>query len=93
MPRAGNFYYGKSGFAFKKNSGGGVRRVVPLGLLNGLQGELFNSYISGAGVGAQSTAVRRAKLRNATICNPEQPCGQFIMRLGQQPTRNYSLYN
>ena len=91
MPRAGNYYYGKSGFAFKKNSGGGVRRVVPLGLLNGIKGEIFNNYISGAGVGGQSTAVRRAKLRNATICNAEQPCGVFIMRLGIKPSRNYSL--
>jgi hypothetical protein len=93
MTRSGNYYYGKGGFAFKKNSGAGVRRIVPLGLLNGIKGEIFNSYISGAGVGAQSTAVRRSKLRHATICNTNIQCGQFITQLGQQTNRNYSLYN
>jgi hypothetical protein len=90
MGRNGQFYYGKSGFSFKRSSGGGTHRTFPLGLITGTPADVFNKYVSGAGVGAQSTAVRRSKLRSATICNQQQPCGRFILRLGQHPTGSLS---
>lgn len=93
MPRNGQFYFGKGGFAFKKNTGSGNRRVLPLGLIMGVPADVFNKYISGAGVGAQTTAVRRAKLMRATVCSPERPCGPFISRLGIHPTGAYTPGN
>ncbi len=88
MPRNGQFWYGKGGFAFKKTGGGGVRKNPPYGLITGIPADVNNKYVYGAGVGGQTTAVRRAKLRFATICNPEQPCGRFMARLGIHPKDN-----
>ena len=88
MPRNGQFWYGKGGFAYKKNTGSGVRRVLPLGLIMGVPANVNNKYISGAGVGGQSIAVRRAKLINATVCNNEQQCGKFAKYLGIHPKDN-----
>ena len=87
MPN-GQFWYGKGGFAFKKTGGGGVRKNPPIGLITGVTADVNTKYVYGAGVGAQTTAVRRAKLRFATICNPEQPCGRFMSRLGIHPKDN-----
>jgi hypothetical protein len=88
MPRNGQFWYGKGGFAYKKNTGSGVRRVLPLGLITGSPADVNNKYVSGAGVGGQSTSVRRAKLRFATVCNQDQQCGKFITRLGLEQKDN-----
>ena len=85
MPRNGQYYYGKGGFAYKKNTGSGVRRVLPLGLITGSPADVNNKYVSGAGVGGQSLAVRRAKLINATVCNNQQQCGTFAKYLGIHP--------
>ncbi len=82
MPRNGQFYYGKSGFNFKRNNGSGTRRTLPLGLLGGREANVFNSYVPGAGVGASNTSNRRAKLRLATLCAPPYRCGRFYPRLG-----------
>ena len=89
MPRNGNFWYGKGGFAFKRTGGGGVRKNPPIGLITGVPADVNNKYVYGAGVGsAGGYAVRRAKLRFATICNAEQPCGRFMARLGVHPRGN-----
>jgi len=85
MPRNGQFWYGKGGFAYKKNSGSGVRRVTPYGLITGIPADVNNKFVYGAGVGGLNTAVRRAQLKHATICNPEQPCGKFFSKLGLNP--------
>ena len=82
MPRNGQFYYGKSGFNFKRNNGSGTKRTLPLGLLGGRQSNVFNSYVPGSGVGASNTSNRRAKLRLATLCTPPSRCGRFYPRLG-----------
>lgn len=81
----GQFYIGKGGFKYKKNGGAGVRKNPSYGLITGVPANVNNKYVYGAGVGAQSTAVRRAKLRFATVCNPEQPCGRFLTKLGIHP--------
>ena len=85
MPRNGQFWYGKGGFSFKKTGGGGVRKNPAYGLITGVPADVNNKYVYGAGVGATNIAVRRAKLRFATVCNPEQPCGRFMARLGIHP--------
>jgi hypothetical protein len=85
MPRNGQFYVGKGGFAYKKNTGSGVRRVLPIGLITGTPADVNNKYVPGAGVGGQSIAVRRAKLINATSCNNDQKCGRFATYLGIHP--------
>jgi hypothetical protein len=85
MPRNGQYWYGKGGFAYKKNTGSGVRKVFPYGLIMGVPANVNNKYISGAGVGGQSLAVRRAKLINATVCNNDQQCGTFAKYLGIHP--------
>jgi len=86
MPRYGQFYVGKGGFAYKKNTGSGVRRVLPIGLITGNPANVNNKYVSGAGVGGQNLAVRRAKLIHATVCNQDQQCGQFAKYLGIHPS-------
>ena len=93
MPRNGQFWYGRGGFAYKKNTGSGVRRVLPLGLITGTPADVNTKYVYGAGVGAQSTFVRRAKMRFATVCNQEQPCGKFITRLGLEQKDNGQAIN
>jgi hypothetical protein len=86
MPRYGQFYVGKGGFAYKKNTGSGVRRVLPIGLITGNPANVNNKYISGAGVGGQNLAVRRAKLIHSTVCNETQQCGKFARYLGIHPS-------
>jgi hypothetical protein len=88
MPKNGNYYFGKGGFAYKKNPGGGNHRLFPIGLITGVPANVNNKYISGAGVGAQSTAVRRAKLIHSVSCNNEQICGKFSKYLGLHPKDN-----
>lgn len=81
MPN-GQFWYGPYGFLFKKNGGGGNRRVFPYGLMCNKPGEINNKYTPGAGVGGVNIATRRAKLRLATSCTTSQHCGKFIQGLG-----------
>jgi len=88
MPRGGNFYYGKGGFAYKKNTGVGVRRNQPIGLITGVPADVNTKFVYGSGVGALNTSVRRAQMRYATVCTPEQPCGPFLSRLGIHPRNN-----
>jgi len=90
----GQFWFGGStfpGFLYKKNIGAGCRRstqFTPGGTSTCNQsGEIWNKYISGAGVGASSIATRRAKMINATSCNNNQKCGSFYSELGQNQIR------
>jgi hypothetical protein len=64
----GNFYYGKDGFQYKKNSGGGVKRNYSLDLMSNQPQELNNKYVPGSGVGATNISNRRAMLNHATSC-------------------------
>lgn len=98
----GQFWFGGStfpGFLFKRNPGGGNSRSTIMGAGgNGSCNQpnfFWNRYISGAGVGASSTANRRAKLINATSCLPGQQCGRFYAGLGQNQIRpsQYTTYN
>lgn len=88
MPKNGQFYYGKGGFAYKKNNGVGGGRVLPIGLITGVPADVNTKYVYGAGVGATNISVRRAKMRLATICSPERPCGPFLSKLGIHPKNN-----
>jgi len=85
MPKNGQFYVGKGGFAFKKNTGSGVRRVLPLGLITGVPADVNTKFVYGSGVGALNISVRRAQLRHSTICTDEKPCGRFLSTLGIHP--------
>jgi hypothetical protein len=88
----GQFWYGKTtnfpGFLYKKNVGVGARKstkFAPGGNITcNQQVYLYNKYKPGTGgVGANSTAVRRAKNRIATVCQGTQKCGQFYTYLGR----------
>ena len=90
----GQFWFGGNtfpGFLFKKNVGVGGRRSTkfnPGGNVTCNQTtNIWNKYISGAGVGASSVATRRAKMINATSCNNNQQCGRFYTQLGQNQIR------
>jgi hypothetical protein len=64
----GNFYYGKTGFFFKKSNAIGNRVNPSLGAICNQPQDVNNRYIPGAGVGASSTAQRRAKAFRAYRC-------------------------
>lgn len=64
----GNFYYGKSGFLYKKMGGVGNRRNPSLGAICNQPQYLYNKYISGSGVGAVTTSNRRAQKIRASKC-------------------------
>lgn len=81
----GNFYYGKDGFFYKKNQNIGARWNPSIGLICNQPQNIYNSFVSGSGVGAVTTANRRAKLIHATKCLPDGTCNT---RLGL-----YSKYN
>lgn len=87
----GNFWYGNRtnfpGFLYKKNVGVGARRSTKFGpggnITCNKQVYLYNKFKPGTGgVGAISTANRRAKNRLATVCQGNQ-CGQFYTYLGR----------
>jgi hypothetical protein len=87
----GQFWYGSStnfpGFLYKKNVGvGGIRstKMGPGGNITcNKSTDLYNKYKPGTGgVGASSTATRRAKNRLATVCVENGKCGQFYNYLG-----------
>ena len=94
MPRNGNFWYGDYGFMYKKAGGGGGRKNPSYGLICNQPQYLYNKYQSGnSGIGAQSTANRRAKNRLATVCKASlqsENCCSFYNYLGKY--NNY-LYN
>jgi hypothetical protein len=77
----GNFYYGKNGFFFKKSGIVGNRHNPALGLNCNQPQDINNRYIPGSGVGASSTAQRRAKLIHSYESS-SQKYGQCPSRLG-----------
>ena len=83
----GSFWFGVDGFLFKRKGGGGARRstkMAPGGNTTcNSPSYIYNKYNPGnTGIGAQSTAVRRAKNIKAAVCGPKIPCGQFYNYLG-----------
>jgi hypothetical protein len=79
----GQFWYGTSGFLYKKSYGGGSSKV-PKSLVNyNQQTNLYNKYNAGNnGIGATSRSVLRAKNRLATVCTTQHQCNQIYNRLG-----------
>ena len=72
---------------YKKNVGVGTRRSTLMNpggnLYCNKSHHLYNNYRPGTGgVGASSTAQRRAKNRLATVCGAGNKCGQFYNYLG-----------
>ena len=90
----GQFWYGTNGFLYKKKGGAGGRRNPAYGLICNQPQNIWNKYISGAGVGASSVANRRAKLIHSTSCNKNQVCGQFYRNLSmnQIVPSQYTIY-
>ena len=97
----GSFWYGNStnfpGFLYKKNVGVGTRRSTKFSpggnIYCNKTYNIFNKYKPGTGgVGASSIAVRRAKNRHATVCQPNSTtnCFPCYMTIGQY---NNFLYN
>jgi hypothetical protein len=91
-PSNGQFWYGSQtnfpGFLYKKNVGVGGRRSTKMGpggnITCNSATDLYNKYKPGTGgVGASSTANRRAKNRLATICNGTNKCFPCYNTLGQ----------
>ena len=84
----GNFWYGKTtnfpGFLYKKQLGVGGRRSTLMAPGGNTSQYLYNKYKpGGGGVGASSISNRRARNRQATICNSENKCFPCYMTLGQ----------
>ena len=83
-PKYGNYYFGKGGFFYKKNVGVGGRKNPKYGMICNQRQYLYNKYKPGnSGIGAQTTANRRAKNRLSTVCSPEKQCGNFYNYLGR----------
>ena len=93
MPNnGGQFWYGSTtnfpGFLYKKNSRVGTKKITQFApggnrTCNTSQ-NVFNKYqVGGSGVGSNNTAVRRAKNRNASICNNGRSCASFYQHLGR----------
>jgi uncharacterized repeat protein (TIGR02543 family) len=91
-PSNGQFWYGNAtnfpGFLYKKNVGVGGRRSTKMnpggGVTCNSSTYLYNKYKPGTGgVGASSTAVRRAKNRLATVCGSSNKCFPCYNTLGQ----------
>ena len=92
--KSGGIYYGRTGFLYKKNTGVGGRRSTrffPGGGARTCAGSVcppkstfFNKYKAGdTYVGAQPTAIRRAKNIRATVCGQgNQKCSESFNRLG-----------
>lgn len=89
----GSFAYGPYGFLYKKKAGGGGRRstrnIPGGGALSNRARFTDNQYKPGeSGVGAQSTAVRRAKNIRASVCTPGNKCDPVYNRLGVNQYNN-----
>ena len=91
-PSNGQFWYGNTtnfpGFLYKKNVGVGGRRSTKMNpggnVTCNSSTYLYNKYKPGqGGVGASSTANRRAKNRLATICGSSNKCFPCYNTLGQ----------
>lgn len=83
----GSLYFGREGFLYKKKGAIGGRRSTRYipggGALTNQKTDLFNKYKPGeTGIGAQSTAVRRAKNIRAAVCTPDNKCSPFYNTLG-----------
>ena len=90
----GNFYYGKTGFFYKKSGATGARYNPSLGAICNQPQDVNNRYVPGAGVGASSVAQRRAKLIHSYNSHAPQKYGQGPQRLGvfaQGGSNAYSL--
>jgi uncharacterized repeat protein (TIGR02543 family) len=91
-PSNGQFWYGSTtnfpGFLYKKNVGVGGRRSTKMnpggGVTCNSSTDLYNKYKpGGGGVGASSTANRRAKNRLASVCGSNNKCFPCYNTLGQ----------
>ena len=92
-PSNGQFWYGNTtnfpGFLYKKNNGVGGRRSTKMSPGGNVscnnQTYLYNKYKPGMnGVGASTTANRRAKNRLASTCTGvNSQCGSFYQYLGR----------
>jgi hypothetical protein len=96
----GNFYYGKTGFFYKKSGATGARYNPSLAAICNQPQDVNNRYVPGAGVGASSTAQRRAKLIHSYNSHAPQKDGQGPQRLGvfaqggsNAYALNWGLYN
>lgn len=93
----GQFWYGSAtnfpGFLYKKNLGVAGRRSTKFAaggnIYTNKSQDIFNKYKPGInGIGASTTANRRAKNRLASICDGQNSqCGKFYQYLGR-----YSSY-
>jgi len=88
----GQFWYGNStnfpGFLYKKNVGVGGRRSTKFtaggNCTTNSSNYIYNKYKpGGSGIGASSIATRRAKNRQATICEETNKCFPCYQTLGQ----------
>ena len=89
----GAFAYGTYGFLYKKKTGGGGRRstrdIPGGGAMTNRATYIYNKYKPGeTGIGAQSTAIRRAKNIHASVCTPDNKCSSFYNQLGVNPYNN-----
>jgi hypothetical protein len=95
----GNFYYGKTGFFFKKSGATGARYNPSLGAICNQPQDVNNRFVPGSGVGASSTAQRRAKLIQAyrTVAQKDgkgpQHLGVFAQGGSNMYALNWGLYN
>jgi hypothetical protein len=96
----GNFYYGKTGFFYKKSGATGARYNPSLAAICNQPQDVNNRFVPGSGVGASSTAQRRAKLIHSYNANAPQKDGQGPQRLGvfaqggsNAYALNWGLYN
>lgn len=78
----GNFYYGKSGFFYKKNGAIGSRYNPPIGAICNQPQNIYNKYVPGSGVGATSRFASRAKLIRSTQYYPFQTFSTCITEIG-----------
>ena len=88
----GNFHYGKSGFTYKKKSGGGNHRILSLGSITNSYADVNTHFVAGSGVGASCIATRRAKLNHATVCNGLGQCNKIFANLGLQSKGGSNKY-
>jgi hypothetical protein len=83
MPN-GSYWVGRGGFNYKRSGGGGNHRIFSLGAIANQPQNVNNKYVPGSGVGASSTANRRAKMLHSTSCTAQYPCNKSFSRLGMQ---------
>jgi len=101
--KSGGIYYGRTGFLYKKNTGVGGRRssrFIPgggartcIGSVCPPKSTFFNKYKAGdTYIGAQPTAIRRAKNIRATVCGEgSHKCSESFNRLGVNKYNNIGM--